>query len=444
MEVTRRKFIRNSMYTAAGIGLVSGVPFTAGAKSTNSVASDTIRIGLIGCKSQGFYDLQCHLKQPNVVCSALCDVDQNVLEQRASEIEKMQGKKPLLFADYRKMLESKDVDALIIATPDHWHCLQMVEACQAGKDVYVEKPMANTIEECNLMVRAAKRYNRVVTVGQQQRSDKLWQTAMQSIWDHKLGSISKVKYWANFNYGKGQTWEPDSPVPAGVNFDMWLGPAPARSFNKTRFHGSWRMFWDYGGGLQTDWGVHLIDMGIWATQLSTIPKSVSAIGGNFAPGKNSCETADTQSVLFEFDKFSMVWDHNGGIQTGPYGRCFGIEFIGENGTIVADRSNWENFPEWDDERKQFRMEKLPKVLAEDSAHEEHAKNFIESIRSRNKTNCEPEVGRMAAIYTHLANIAYRTGTKLKYDELKNSFVTSPEHDHYITPIYRSPWALPKV
>jgi predicted dehydrogenase len=443
METNRRNFIRNTAMTMAGVGLTSSLPFRLEA-SPSRIASDTIRLGLIGCLNQGFYDLLCHLKQPNVVCTALCDVDRKVLEEKSAELEKLQGKKPLLFGDYRKLLDSKEVDAVIIATPDHWHCLQMVNACEAGKDVYVEKPMANTIEECNIMVKAARRYKRVVTVGQQQRSDKLWQTAMQAIWDGKLGNITKVKYWANFNYGKGMPVMPDEPVPAGVDFDMWLGPAPARSFNPTRFHGVWRMFWDYGGGLQTDWGVHLIDMGIWALNLNQVPKSISAIGGNFASGKNACETADCQSVLFEFDRFNMVWEHNGGIQTGPYGRCYGIEFIGEKGTIVADRDNWENIPEWDEERNQFRMEKLPKVLAENAAHEEHARNFIDCIRSRSETNCPPEAGQMAAIYSHLGNIAYRSGAKLIYDAGKNCFPGQPRLDHFLKPVYRNPWKIPVV
>jgi len=442
MDLSRRKFIKNSLTATTGASLVHTIPGTLLASKKEMSLNDKINVSLVGCKDHGFNILKLHVKQPNVECVALCDVDNNILQEKASEIEKLTGKKPKLFKDYRKMLEEKGIDAVIIGTPDHWHCLIMVAACETGKDVYVEKPMANSIEECNIMVKAAKKYNRIVQVGQQQRSAKHWRQAMELIHSGEMGKIRKVKYWANFNYGKGTEVVPDEPVPDGVDFDFWLGPAPERPFNRTRFHGYWRMFWDYGGGLMTDWGVHLIDMGIWALNLTAPPKSTMSIGGNFAEGNNSCETADTQTVLYEFDNYHMVWDQNGGIETGPYGRIFGIEFIGENGTLIADRDNWVVFPEGLGDSK--RMKDIPQHESEHRSHEDHVINFLECIRSRNKPACDVEIGRLAAIYAHLGNIAYRTGEKVVYDMNENVFKESSKAESFRIPEYRKPWVLPKL
>src|SRR6185312_5768376 len=210
---------------------------------------------------------------PEVECVALCDVDENVLNKRATEVEKMKGKKPKLYKDYRQVLEDKNVNAVIIGTPDHWHCLMAVNACEAGKDVYVEKPLANSIAEADIMVKAARKHNRVVQVGQQQRSGKHWQEIVGIVQSGKLGTIRKIKTWAYFPYGSASPKVPDSPTPAGGDYDMWRGPAPKHAFNENRFHGSWRFFWEQGGGLLTDWGVHLLDVPLWAMKVTT-PKSI--------------------------------------------------------------------------------------------------------------------------------------------------------------------------
>src|SRR5438309_2622457 len=311
---TRRHFLSKASKAVAATGLASlgTAPLFSQPTIKKISTNDQLVFGLIGCHSMGFGDLQNALKQSGVVCGALCDVDNNVLQQRSADVEKQQGKKPLLYNDFRKLLENKDIDAVIIGTPDHWHCLTFLAACEAGKDSYVEKPLANSIAECDAMVHAARRYNRVVQVGQQQRSGPHWQSAMDFIKTGKIGQLRKVNVWGNFNYGIGQPKVPDEPAPAGVDFDMWLGPAPQRAFNKTRFHGSWRMFWDYGGDLITDRGVHLMDIALWAKDITEFPLAVASTGGNFSFPDHAHETFDTMSVTYQLPDYTINWEHTAG------------------------------------------------------------------------------------------------------------------------------------
>lgn len=233
--MNRRNFIEKTALTTAGLGITSVIPAVSFQNKT--APSDTLNIALIGCRNMGFGILQHHLSNPVVNCVALCDIDDSVLNEKAAEVKKKFNQTPKLYKDFRKVLEQKEIDAVIIGTPDHWHCYIMVSALQAGKDVYCEKPMANSIAECNIMVKAANRYNRVVQIGQQQRSGYIFQKATDLVKNGSLGKLRKINIWANFEYGAGQTIVPDQPVPAGVDFDMWLGPAPKRSFNPTRYHG---------------------------------------------------------------------------------------------------------------------------------------------------------------------------------------------------------------
>src|ERR1043166_199280 len=233
---TRRNFLyKTASATAAAMfspliipGLRAGVSprsaeagyLPAGRHGAKAMQNDKITVALIGCNGMGWYNLTDHLKFPEVECVALCDVDENVLNKRAAEVEKMTGKKPKLYKDYRKVLEDKSINAFIIGTPDHWHCLMAVNACEAGKDVYVEKPLANSIAEADVMVKAARKYDRVVQVGQQQRSGRHWQDIVSIVQSGKLGTIRKVKTWAYFSYGSAQPKVPDSPTPSGVDYDM--------------------------------------------------------------------------------------------------------------------------------------------------------------------------------------------------------------------------------
>ena len=434
---SRRKFLKNSAIAAAGLsiapafsGTIKGIP-----------ASDRINIGLIGCNGQGFSNLSAFLRHPEVECLALCDIDESVLNRRASNVEKIRGNKPAnLYRDWRKLIDNKDINLVIVGTPDHWHCIQMVAACEAGKDVYCEKPIGRTIEECNLMVKAAAKYKSIVQVGQWQRSDPHWQDAVNFINSGKLGKIRLVRV---FSY---QGWCPtipvlaDEPVPAGVDYDMWLGPAPRRPFNRNRFHFTFRWFWDYAGGLMTDWGVHLLDYALFGMNV-TAPKSIMAMGGKYGYPDDACETPDSLQTIYEFNGFNVLWDHAIGIDDGAYGRNHGLGFVGENGTLVVDRGGWEVIPE--KVNNKIRMEAVPLKKGTNEGLKNHVKNHLDCIKSRNpNTNASIEIGAHIAKFSALGNIAYRTGKKLVWDGKK--FTNDTEANSYLIPDYRDPWKLPVI
>lgn len=434
---SRRTFLKSSGTAAAGITLVSSLSGTM----ASCAASNKVNVGLVGCNGMGFADLKTFLENPQVECIALCDVDESVLNRRAADVEKIRGKKPAnLYKDWRKLIENKDVDVVIIGTPDHWHCLIMIAACEAGKDVYCEKPLGNSIEECNLMVKAAQKHKTVVQVGQWQRSDPHWLSAVDFIRSGKLGKIRLVRV------SSYQGWCPsipvlaDEPVPAGVDYDMWLGPAHSRPFNRNRFHFTFRWFWDYAGGLMTDWGVHLLDFALYGMDVTT-PKSIMAMGGKYGYPTDACETPDSLQTIYEFDGFNVMWDHAIGINDGGYGRSHGLGFVGENGTLVVDRGGWEVIPEVVDGRK--RMEAVPLVKGTGEGLRNHVKNFLECRQTRNRnTNASVEIGAHIAKFSQLGNIAYRSGRKLVWDGTR--FTNDEEVNKYLIPSYREPWKLPTI
>jgi predicted dehydrogenase len=306
----------------------------------------------------------------------------------------------------------------------------------------VEKPLASSIEECNLMVAAAKKHKRVVQVGQWQRSAPHWQAAIDYVQSGKLGKIALVKNWLYYNSRKELAVVPDEAPSAGVDYEMWLGPAPKRSFNKNRFHGSWRYFWDYGGGIMTDWGVHLLDMAFYGMNSKT-PKSVIATGGKYAFPNSAMETPDMQMALYDFGDYSVSWEHGMGVSAGLYGSNYcGVAFIGTNGTLVVDREKWRLFPE--SENGQYLIPAMPeqKGSGKDLAH--HVRNFMDCIKSRNQPKCDVEIARNVAVNSHLGNIALRTGRKVYWNDAANSFVNDKEANNFIKPVYRNPWKLPVV
>jgi predicted dehydrogenase len=435
---SRRNFIKNSAAVTAAIGVMPSI------LNASCAANEKIVVGLIGCNGMGFEDLKAFLKQPHVECAALCDVDQNVLNKRAAEVEKITGKKPALFGDFRKLLEQKDIDAVIIGTPDHWHCLPMIYAVQAGKDVYCEKPLGNTIEECNLMVKAQKRYNKVVQVGQWQRSDPHWRAAVDYIQSGQIGRVRSVRAWSYVGWKKSIPVLADEPAPAGVDYNMWLGPAPERPFNRNRFHFTFRWFWDYAGGLMTDWGVHLLDYALLGMN-QYIPKSVSSSGGKYAFPSDAMETPDTMMAMYDFGDFGILWDHTIGIYGAQFkNRGHGVAFIGEYGTLVVDRNGWEVVPETKSTSAKEGYQGMPIQKGTGQGLDLHVANFLDCIRKGGKPNCDIETAAHIARFSQMGNIAYRLGRKLEWDGEKQEFVNDPEANLFAKAHYRAPWTLPTI
>jgi predicted dehydrogenase len=434
MTPTRRDFIKTASVLAAGSMIIPD----AMSKPGRSVAvSDKVRVGLIGGNSQGYSDLASFLKIPGVECVALCDVDRNVLNRRTDDIVKLGFQRPKLYVDYRKLLENKDIDAVIIGTPDHWHCLIFCDSLEAGKHAYVEKPVGNSIAEINVMQKAVMKHGKVVQVGQWQRSQPHFVDAINYLKTGKLGRIRTCKAWSYVDWKGPVPKVPDTPVPDGVDYNMWLGPAPLRPFNKNRFHFTWRWYWEYGNGLMTDWGVHLIDYILYGMGKS-VPDSVMAVGGKYAFPEDDMVTPDTMTAVFDFKDFIMIWEHTIGIGLGNWRRPHGMSYIGENGTLVLDRNGWEVVPE-----KQ-RMEAVPVQKNVGNGQDLHAKNFIDCLRNNtpDKLNAGIDIGRNVALVAQMGNIAYRTGEKVSWDNTKQAF-NSATANKLITPVYNNGYKLPK-
>ena len=438
--MNRRNFLQKSAFTAAGLGMAPLFGSSYQSIYGQTAPSNKVKVGLIGCRSQGWSNLNTFLQYPEVECVALCDIDDEWLNKRADDVFKKTGKKVKnCYKDWRKLIDNKDVDVVIIGTPDHWHCLPLVYACQAGKDVFVEKPLANTIEECNLMVKAARKYDRVVQVGQWQRSDPHWNEAANYLKAGNIGGIRTVKVWAYQDGKPTLPVIPDSPVPAGVDYDMWLGPAPKRPFNTYRFHYNFRFFWDYAGGLMSDWGVHLLDYALEGMG-ADLPTSILSSGGKFAYPNDAMETPDTLMATYAYKNFNIIWDHACGISHGLYGRKEGLAFFGENGTLVLDRAGWEVIPEISN--KIARMDAVPFKKGEGKGLYNHVGNMLECIKTRELPNADVAIGAKVAKMSHLANISSRVGRGLVWDDANSLFVNDPEATALVKAHYRDPWKLP--
>jgi len=454
----RRIFLKKTIISAAGIGLTPLINNSYSAIYGQEAPSNKIKIGLIGCRNQGWSNLKTFLQYPGVECVSLCDVDDEWLYQRAAEVEKIAGKRPpQLVKDWRRVIDNKDVDMVIIGTPDHWHCLPLVAACEAGKDAYVEKPLANSIEECDLMVKATRKYNRIVQGGQWQRSDPHWDEAAAYVQSGKLGQVRTVKVWAYQTSKWTLPVVPDSAPPAGVDYDMWLGPAPKRNFNQNRFHYNFRFFWDYAGGLMADWGVHLLDYAMKAMNVG-LPSYVYGAGGKFGYPDDAMETPDTLMATYRYPGFNIIWDHACGIGNGLFDRREGVAFFGENGTLLLTRQGWEVMPELavnsrsfpycypcDSEKKPNtqRMEPLALRKGGGKGLYLHAGNLLDCIKTRELPNCDIAIGAEVAKLSHMTNISCRVGTALNWDNDKGVF-DNKEANRLIKANYRDPWKLPKV
>ena len=443
MKNSRRDFLQQNLTLAGGAFLLPGLGIQPFSFSRPVAAGDQINIGAIGINGMGWADLKAALKQPGVNVVALCDVDKNVLDKRMKELAEMKvdTSRVKTYGDYRKLLEQKDIDAVIIGTPDHWHALIMIEACQAGNDVYVEKPMGNSIGECRAMIAAQKKYNRVVQVGQWQRSQQHFKDAVDFVYAGQLGNIRTVKVWCYQGWMKPGPVVPDSAPPPGVDYAMWLGPAATRPFNSSRFHFNFRWFWDYAGGLMTDWGVHLLDYGLLGMK-AEVPNTIAALGGNFAYPDLYEETPDTLTTLYEFDKFNLVWDHAMGIDNGSYGRDHGIAYIGNNGTLVLSRGGWEVIEEKQGKNKVSK----PFVAVSDNGLDNHMANFISVVRSRKmeELRCSVEAASLVATVAQMGNISLRSGQRLSWDKGAGKFMDKKVNDKFLMKEYHNGYKLPVV
>ncbi len=434
MPNQRRRFLAQSATLALG---VTALPSFANSLSRKIGASDQINVGVIGCNGMGWADLQALLTHPGVRCIALCDVDENVLTKRSGELKAL-NMPVKTYKDHRDLLANKDVDIVIIGTPDHWHCIQMVDACAAGKHVYVEKPCGNSVEECRIMEAAQKRYGSIVQVGQWQRSAPHFRDAMNFVHSGKLGNIRTVKSWAYMGWMKPVQIVPDSAVPDGVDYAKWLGPASKRAFNANRFHFNFRWFWDYAGGLMTDWGVHMMDYALLGMK-AKFPNQVLASGGKMAYPDDASETPDTLTAVFEYDKFNIVWEHATGIDLGPYGLTHGTAFIGNNGTLVLNRQGWYV------KEENGKMEPVPYQKDQGDSIEKHMGNFLDAIKSKDpsKVNSSIQEASLTAQVCQLGNIAFRTQEKLQWDHKKNQFLTKSAND-LLKANYHNGYKVPKV
>jgi len=445
---SRRQFLKESISVTAGAAGAASMGTTSLAAGSRVVgANDRIRFGLIGCGGMGRGDLRDFLRVKNVECVALCDVD-DAQAGRAATMISEQSMPPagLVTRDFRRVLDLNDVDAVIVGTPDQWHAIPTVMACQAGKDVYVEKPLSLRISEGRVMVDTARKHNRVVQMGTQQRSSQHYTDAVEYVKSGKLGKVRLVRAWCYLDW-KGEIPKvADSAPPPGVDYDMWLGPAPLRPFNKNRFHFDFRWYWEYSGGLMTDWGAHMIDIANWAMGIKA-PSSAVSVGGKYGYPDDAMETPDTQQVLWAFPDFSMIWEHMVGAGRGPEAREHGVAFHGNLGVLVIDRGGWEVYAETDRIGKRqgervFKAPAVPRRSVENSDyHFLHVKNFLDCMRSRQRPNSDVEIGHNSMIACHLANVAQRLGRQVKWDVNAEKIIGDAEAQKFADHHYRAPWKL---
>ena len=392
----RRDFLEKSARNAAGVAAgVAGMTHAVSVARSLS-ANETLNIAIIGLRSRGKKLGEIFASLPNCRVVSICDVDGAMFAPASTAIETHQNK-PAWVRDFRRVLDDKSVDAVVIATPDHWHGLMTVMACEAGKDVYVEKPMAHNIDEERRIVVAANQYQRVVQVGLQQRTSSHFQSAIEFIRSGRLGTVRLAKAWTS-HQRKRMSATGDSRIPQGVNYDMWLGPAPKRAFNANRFHHSWRWFWDYGTGELGNWGIHMLDVARQGLGVE-LPQRVSVSGGSLY--FTDQETPDTLTVGYDFGAETIVWEHRQWSHRGIEGRSAATAFYGDNGTLIVDRSGWKVYETGTNESES----------GTDSTTE-HCRDFVNAVRSRSQPTGDVESARISGALCHLGNIATRAKTDL--------------------------------
>jgi len=431
-SMNRRDFLKRGTWAAGA--LYGGLVVSRGYGQAPA-ASEKIRVGIIGSGGMGRGDLATFFLNSEVECPIVCDIDDKNIAEGVKLVEKSRGNAPATTKDFREVLDRKDVDCVLVATPDHWHALPTVMACQAGKDVYVEKPLATSIREGRAMITAAEKHNRVVQMGTQWRSGKHFAAAVEYVQSGKLGKVTLVRGWAFHDWLPACPKKPDAAVPAGVDYERWLGPAPKRPFNENRFHFNFRWFWDYAGGLMTDWGVHLINVMLWAMGPQP-PKAVMSSGGNLNIDE-AWETPDNQIAVYEFPDYMLIWEHKNGVGIGLNSRPWGISFTGSNGTLYLTDAGFEVQSE-----RRKGGEEPQKFPGSGDARPAHVRNFLDCVKSREQPVENLKVGHHVSTVAHLGNVAQRAGRKIYWDHEKERVIGDKEADRLVGVEYRAPWKLP--
>jgi predicted dehydrogenase len=426
---------------------------TAASYSRILGANDRVQLGFIGYGLIGKQHVSDFSKQPDAECAAVSEVHTGRLDEGVTAC----GGRAKAYRDFRKLLDDKDLQAVVISTPDHWHAAMTILACAAGKDVYVEKPMTVSVREGRLMVQAARKYRRIVQVGTQQRSGVHYSKAIELMRGGAIGQVHSARIGQYRNAMPGFGTPPDGAPPAGFNYDMWLGPAPMRPYNPNRGIYHFRWMWDYSGGQMTNLGAHDIDIVQWLLD-SNGPRTVSSMGGRWSMRDNG-ETPDTQDATFLYDpKLVLQWS----MREASVGRGQGqgLEFFGTKGSLTINRSSFQIFsdnkvppenlipqimghpvggPRTTPAKPEPWIEPMKQSAAGD-LFIAHARNFLDCIKSRNTPTADVETGHRTVTACHLANISLRLhGRSIRWDASREEIVGDAEASKWLVRPYRKPW-----
>ena len=402
---------------------------------TSGTPSERVRLGMIGVGGRGCGLLGSFAKLDDVEVRYLCDVDQASLERASKAVTDTGMPKPNEVADMRRVLDDPEVDAVVVATPDHWHAPATILACQAGKDVYVEKPASHNIREGRLMVDAARRYNRIVQVGTQARNRISTVEGVQAAKSGEIGDVLMAKAW-NIQLRDDIGHKEDSPVPDGVDYDGWLGPAPWIPFNENRFHYKWHWHWHFGTGDAGNDGAHQIDIARWALG-EDYPVAASGTARKIYFDDDQ-QTPDTMNITFDYEDKAMIWEMR---IWSPYKMedvDNGVAVYGTKGSVHIGRWNREwGYKVFNEGGEQVRH--VPERVGDSPHHTD----FIEAVKSRRLPNADILVGHLSAIHCHLANIVARTGRNLRFDRETETVVNDAQANLYVSRRYRTHWSTPQ-
>ena len=431
-SLTRRHFFQSA-----------GAALTAAQATRVMGANDRIQIAVVGLGGRGRSHVNNYLQISECRITALCDVDQAALERAQTQVQRAAQDVPKGYKDMREVFADKNVDAVSMPLPNHWHALATVWACQAGKDVYIEKPACHNVFEGLRMVDAARKYNRMVQIGSQGRSMPHKIKAMQLLKDGAIGKVYLAKGLC-FKRRKSIGHKHDEPVPPGLNWDMFLGPAPMRPFNPLRFKYNWHWFWDTGNGDIGNQGIHEMDIARWGLGRG-LPAGVVSTGGKYVYDDDQ-ETPNTQIATFDYGDAELMFEVRG-ILTGGEGGLGGDRGGNVIGDLYYGGDGWMNVS--GGSFQVYKGEKSEKVMDEKAASTnstaDHMRNFFQAMRSRNHKdlNADVEIGVSSAVLVHIANISYRLGRKLKFDAKTMSFPGDAEANRMLTRPYRKPYVVPE-